>query len=85
MNPTQILNLQGFEYIRKIENLIRLPLGRNRAGPSCTVRVAHAHNTGSARVHSVCGPRLAGPATAYAARDGAVRHGMHRVAALAVL
>jgi hypothetical protein len=30
------LNLQGFEYIRKIEKLIRLSLGRIRARPSCT-------------------------------------------------
>jgi hypothetical protein len=28
------LNLQGIEYIRKIENLLRVPLGRNRARPS---------------------------------------------------
>jgi hypothetical protein len=38
MNPTQILNLQGFEYIQKIEKLIRVSLGRNRARPSCTAR-----------------------------------------------
>jgi hypothetical protein len=31
--------LQGFEYIQKIEKLIRVSLGRNRARPSCTARV----------------------------------------------
>jgi hypothetical protein len=32
------LNLQGIEYIQKIQNLIRVPLGRNCARPSCTTR-----------------------------------------------
>jgi hypothetical protein len=36
------LNLQGIEYIWIIENLLRVPLGRNRARPSCT---AHAWPT----------------------------------------
>jgi hypothetical protein len=30
--------LQGFEYIQKIQKLIRVSLGRNRARPSCTAR-----------------------------------------------
>jgi hypothetical protein len=37
MNPTQILNMQEFEYIRKLEKLFRVSLGRNCARPSCTV------------------------------------------------
>jgi hypothetical protein len=35
--------------------------------------VAHAHDAGSARVHSTHGPRLAGPASACAAHDGAAQ------------
>jgi hypothetical protein len=79
MNPTQIFELQGIEYIRKIENLNLLPLGRNHARPRCTVhawptlmaparptptaRVARVHGAGAARVHSAW-PALAGPASA---------------------
>jgi hypothetical protein len=36
--------------------------------------VAHVHSVGSACVHSAHGPRLAGPASACAARDCATRH-----------
>jgi hypothetical protein len=35
--------------------------------------VAHAHSAGSDRGHSARGPQLAGPASAYAARDGVAR------------
>jgi hypothetical protein len=61
---TIFLNLQGIEYIQKIENLIRLPLGRKPLGPVaqcawpalmaparpvCAACAAHGHGTGSAR------------------------------------
>jgi hypothetical protein len=71
MNPTQFfLNWQGIKYIQKIENLIRLSLGRNRARPSCIVRVANAHGAALAHVCSVRGPwprRWLSPCTARAA------------------
>jgi hypothetical protein len=43
--------------------------------PFAQLRVAHAHNTGLACVHSARGPRLAGPASACAARDGTTQRG----------
>jgi hypothetical protein len=42
-------------------------------GPFAQLRVAHAHSTGSAYVHSARGPWLAGLASACAARAGAAR------------
>jgi hypothetical protein len=50
-----------------------MPLGRICARPSCIVHAAHTHTAGLACVHSVRGPRLAGPAWACAARDSAAR------------
>jgi hypothetical protein len=74
------LNLQGIEYIQKIENLNRLPLGRNHARPRCTVHVWPTLTEAAwptctacaARVRSAR-PALAGLASACAARDGAAR------------
>jgi hypothetical protein len=40
--------------------------------------VAHAHSAGSDRGHSARGPQLAGPASAYAARDGVARRVVRR-------
>jgi hypothetical protein len=48
------LNLQGIEYIQKIENLNRLPLGRNHARPRCTV---HAWPTLTTSAEPTCTAR----------------------------
>jgi hypothetical protein len=75
MNPTQIFKFGRIRIYLKNRNLIRLPLGRIRARPSYTVARGPLPQCWLGPWHSARGPRLAGPASACAARDCAARRG----------
>jgi hypothetical protein len=63
MNPTEILNLQGFEYIQKIEKWFNCNWAESSHGPAAQWRATHVHSTGVVQPGSAQ-PRPAQPSLA---------------------
>jgi hypothetical protein len=72
------LNLQGIEYIQKIKNLIRVPLGRNRARPTAT----WARPVLTARAWPPCMAHLASAGPRSARRTARARTAAQRTVAM---